>query len=420
MFENYVRTRHLAGAHSFQAEVDEQGRLVLPADAASLYGLKPGAQVQLDQDGDGLHLRLPLTHLAKVYVEPSNRCNLACRTCMRNAWHEPLGDMAWATFERLLSGLEELDTAPLVFFGGLGEPLIHERILDMVSGAKALGCRVELITNATLLNESMARRLVDAGLDRLWASLDGASPTSYADVRLGATLPTVIANLERFSRLCNRRVELGINFVAMRRNIADLPRLAELAERLGVSRLLVSNLLPHSAAMAEDVASTWAQTDPGFPGSLEVALPRMDWNEATGEPLYQVLRLYPATSIAGHRLDATRNRCPFVEAGATAVRWDGSVSPCLPLLHEHTYVLNRYERRSLAYSVGNLAQESLRAIWEKPDYLALRQRLREFSFAPCTACGGCYLSETNEEDCFGNLTPACGGCPWSQGVIQCP
>jgi hypothetical protein len=33
---------------------------------------------------------------------------------------------------------------------------------------------------------------------------------------------------------------------------------------------------------------------------------------------------------------------------------------------------------------------------------------------------GCNLSETNEEACFGNPFPTCGGCLWAQGVIQCP
>ncbi len=26
----------------------------------------------------------------------------------------------------------------------------------------------------------------------------------------------------------------------------------------------------------------------------------------------------------------------------------------------------------------------------------------------------------NEEDCFGNTFPTCGGCLWAQGVIRCP
>jgi uncharacterized Fe-S cluster-containing radical SAM superfamily enzyme len=64
------------------------------------------------------------------------------------------------------------------FFRGLGEPLSHPNIVDMVRQAKALGLSVELITNATLLDKSLASQLIDAGLDMLWVSLDGAKPES--------------------------------------------------------------------------------------------------------------------------------------------------------------------------------------------------------------------------------------------------
>ena len=94
--------------------------------------------------------------------------------------------------------------------------------------AHTLGARTELITNGMLLNERLGRELIDVGLDLLWVSIDGASPESYANVRLGAELAQVIANVARFSKMRkgghHPRPELGIAFVAMKRNIADLPR----------------------------------------------------------------------------------------------------------------------------------------------------------------------------------------------------
>ena len=79
-----------------------------------------------------------------------------------------------------------------------------------------------------MLNEQRSRQLIDAGLDLLWVSIDGASPESYADVRLGAELPKVMDNLQRFRTLRKghkrAKPEIGIAFVAMKRNIADLPK----------------------------------------------------------------------------------------------------------------------------------------------------------------------------------------------------
>ena len=36
------------------------------------------------------------------------------------------------------------------------------------------------------------------------------------------------------------------------------------------------------------------------------------------------------------------------------------------------------------------------------------------------SCAGPNRAEANLEDCRGNVLPACGGCLWAQGVIQCP
>jgi MoaA/NifB/PqqE/SkfB family radical SAM enzyme len=73
----------------------------------------------------------------------------------------------------------------------------------MVRRAKAAGsCQVELITNGCLLSGDTSTELMEAGLDTLWVSLDGIRPESYGDMRLGALLPQVVANLRDFSLHC--------------------------------------------------------------------------------------------------------------------------------------------------------------------------------------------------------------------------
>ena len=90
----------------FEAQVDDEGRLVLPRQMIYDLGLKPGVQVGIDDGENYLRLHRPVTHLGKVYIEPTNRCNLECRTCMRNVWEEPLGQMSSETFSRIIGGLK--------------------------------------------------------------------------------------------------------------------------------------------------------------------------------------------------------------------------------------------------------------------------------------------------------------------------
>lgn len=67
------------------AQVDEKGRLVVPEEVAARFGWKPGALVELHQDGNELRLTRPVTSLARIYVELTNACNLDCTICIRNA-----------------------------------------------------------------------------------------------------------------------------------------------------------------------------------------------------------------------------------------------------------------------------------------------------------------------------------------------
>jgi MoaA/NifB/PqqE/SkfB family radical SAM enzyme len=410
------------------AYVDEQGRLLLPPEMAARFGLVPGAQMRLEESAQGLRLHRPVTQLAKVYVEPTDGCNIDCVTCFRNGWDEPVGRMSEGTFAAILNGLRELQPLPTVYFGGIGEPLFHRRTPEWIAQVKALGARVEIITNGTLLTEKRSRQLIDAGLDILWVSIDGASPESYADVRLGAELPNVLANLDRFRRLRpgwthHPKPEIGVAFVAMKRNIDDLPKVMKLARRLGAMHFSVSNVLPITANLQEEALYTRALRSLAYTPSRQVphlSLPKMDFNELTQEALFEAFNSGFNVSYAGANWGNTNDVCNFIESGSMTIAWTGDVSPCWPLMHTHTSYLHGKPRASRRHVVGNVREQSIQALWLDPEYVAYRRRVQSFAFPPCTFCGGCDMSEANEEDCLGNVFPACGGCLWAQGVVQCP
>jgi MoaA/NifB/PqqE/SkfB family radical SAM enzyme len=418
----------------FETDIDESGRIVLPPAVANQYGLKPGAKIRIGANSNGLYLRHPVTHLSKVYIEPTNRCNLTCVTCIRNCWDEPLGEMSSEAFSRIVENLRSFSLPPNVLFGGLGEPLSHPNIVNMVRRIKKLGSSVELITNGMLLTKALSKQLIDAGLDMLWVSLDGATPESYKDVRLGAALPEVLANLQDFrhARWSTHypvsldlllQPQLGIVFVAMKRNIADLPAVISLANRMGALHFLVTNVLPYTPEMQDEVLYTRALSDAVYssaPLLRSLDFPKMDINPMTREAFYQTMRGDHSLTIAGGSLDERNNQCPFIEKGSLSIRWDGEVSPCLALMHDHKAYVHGYERALKRHSVGNVLEQSIGDIWNKPEYISFRKRIQEFDFSPCVLCGGCELFESNQEDCIGSPVPACGGCLWAQGIIQCP
>lgn len=410
------------------AEVDENGRLILPPDVAREYGLNPGDKVRLDEGHNFVRIHRPITHLTKIYIEPTVACNLDCITCFRNAWEQPIGRMSEETFEHILDGLKRMSPMPDVYFGGIGEPLFHPKTLEWIRRVKELGVKVELITNGTILTEKIARQLIDAGLDVLWLSLDGATPEHYADVRLGAELPVVLANIRRLAGLRKKGhfpvPEIGVAFVAMKRNIDDLPKIIKLGHTFGARYYSVSNVQPATEEMQNDRLYTRTMRNIAYmpsPVLPKLSLPKIDFNAETQAALTEAFNSGCNVSYAGNNWGGANDVCNFVESGTMSIAWTGDVSPCWPLMHTHMSYLHGKPHLSKKHVIGNVREKSLQDIWLDPEYLAYRERLHNFVFAPCTFCGGCDLSEANEEDCLGNtISPVCGGCLWAQGIIQCP
>ncbi len=368
----------------------------------------------------------------KVYLEPTNACNLACSTCIRHAWDEPEGFMEWATFEAVVDGLTAAheggragEAPPAVAFMGLGEPLLHPRLLDMVRLAKQRGLRAEVTTNALLLDDELAAGLLEAGLDQLVVSIDGASAEAFGRVRSGASLDKVVRNVRRLQDgggpNYGPRVRIGVEFVAMRSNIGELPGLGRLAAQLGATFIIVSNVLAYTPELLEETlydhrASLLSGAETS--AAPRWRLPAFDWDGQLGAALGEALERSGPISFFGADPEATRSHCPFVEADACAVGWRGGVSPCPPLLHTYTCFVRGRAKRMLRWEVGRLPGQTLAAVWAAPEYVAFRDRVRRFDFPPCTDCG-CELAEANEEDCLGNPHPTCGDCLWARGVVRC-
>ena len=408
-------------------EVDEQGRLIFPAEVATQFGLQPGSKFRLENGGNRIQMHRPVTHLTKVYIEPTDQCNIACRTCIRNSWDENLGRMSKETFSQILESVQQLTPVPTIFFGGLGEPLFHKHTVEWIARAKAAGARVELITNGTMLTEKRSRQIIEAGLDVLWVSIDGATPESYADVRLGAELPKVVENLARFRRMRGGghfpQPELGIAFVAMARNIDDLPEVLRIGHSVGARHFSVSNVLPYTADLQAEMLYKRSLRGIAYmsaPNHAKLSLPLIDINEKTRHAFVGALQSGYNINFAGNSWGGAHDVCKFIENGTLSIGWDGGVSPCWPLMHTHTSYLHSKPHISRRHVVGNVNERDLLDIWLDDTYVTYRQKVQSFGFAPCTICGGCDLSEDNEGDCFGNEFPACGSCLWSQGVIQCP
>lgn len=182
----------------------------------------------------------PLTHLDRMDVEASFFCNLECPMCSRLHQGQEEGLMPYARFARLAPYFRYIGVIVLT---GWGEPLVHPQLPEFVSLVRAHGSKPRLATNATLLNEDRAARLIDAGLDIVHISIDAGTKATYDRVRLGAKWERVLHNCGAFCRMRDaRNAQLGTAwaYVLMRENFRELPLAAELASELGFHKLFTN------------------------------------------------------------------------------------------------------------------------------------------------------------------------------------
>jgi tungsten cofactor oxidoreducase radical SAM maturase len=382
----------------------------LPAGFLERRQIPAGQEFWLSQRSGDLLLHPISADLQKLYIEPTTACNLECRTCLRNVWDDPIRHMRWETFAKILESLPALPQLRRVVFTSFGEPLTNPRLLDMIAAARRFDLQVTLGTNGLLLNREIARELIGLGVDRVVFSIDGGKPETYRGVR-GAMLSQVIDNLRDLNEVKRQLGSLfpfiGVEFVAMRSNIAELGDLTRLAADMEVSRLLISNVLPYTADLLNEKLYSYSPIPP---------------LQANGWPLRVGAWITWATCEVPRMHWGADRRCRFVNDRAAVIGWDGGVAPCYALSHNYRYfTIDGRQKKVERYLLGNVHQQSLVDIWTSEDYVCFRSEVQAFHFPSCPDCDlreTCDLRVQNL-GCWG-WDPSCADCLWAQNIVLCP
>jgi len=353
---------------------------------------------------------------------------LNCEICFRHSWgDEPFSDMESGLFQTVMATMPR--SVETVFFGGMGEPLVHPDIIGLVDQAAARGRRVELLTNATLLDPEMSRRLIESGLNMLWISADSFSPQDPAGREPNHSFAQIRDNIRTFNKerfKAGRDIRLGLNFVVSKSNADQLPLLPSFSRRYHINEVNVSNVIAHNRKAEREILydkvlnnNLGGVFDPEAP---LIKLPFMNWRQQ--EAIDGVKGVLASSGVdiclGGHPFTRQARHCRFIDEGTAFVRHDGQVSPCMALLHSGQAFWNGRRRAVYHHSFGRVGPQGLEDIWNSVEYAEFRERVKVFDFSPCIQCTGCELSEDNVADCYGSPQPTCGACLWAEGIISCP
>lgn len=422
-----------------------------------------------------------LDHPSRLFVEMTSRCNLRCPMCVKQSGLGDAreGDMLPETFAALEPAFPHLQA---LILNGIGEPLMHPRLEACIrAGKKAMPVAswVGFQTNGHLLTKNRGISLIEAGLDRIFLSVDAASPELFKTVREGGNLLHVERALDALAGAKKEHpgasLEVGAEFVIMRDNMRELPAIIAWLAARGVTRLVVSHILPFGAAMAhqpvfginteaaENHYKEWAAKarqqgiDIGqyykvlwkynksdaerrivaFVQAMAVQaiqedIPFHTGNILAGEDLEQAESVFrTAESVArdvGLRLilpalrPLSEHTCFAVKQGGAFVAWDGKVSPCHFLWRNFSCHLYGREKQVSHKFFGDTSKESILDVWNNPEYKLFRTDVLQRRYPHCPGCNVYPCEDIDridfEFDCYGE-TVRCGDCLWNMGLLQC-
>ena len=178
--------------------------------------------------------------IRNIVFELTGACNQCCRFCY-NYWRDgstpiPAPDprLARRTLRKLLSQA----TVGTISFSG-GEPLLLPNVNDLVLLARFKGCKVNVLTNGTLLGPDALDRLCSLGVGAIQIPLLSADPSvhEYLTQRPGSWALAVDALRRAGAALPGRTFAV---LVLTRANIAGIPACLDLIASCGVRGVMVN------------------------------------------------------------------------------------------------------------------------------------------------------------------------------------
>lgn len=316
-----------------------------------------------------------------LWIELTSRCPFDCIFCTRASLRGAGEHLDLELYKRLIG---ELDRPQILRLNYAGESGHYPHLVEAVALAAATGAQVELVSALASLKPERLEAALDAGLSRLTVSLHTLDSDRYDAIYRFSRLS---AMHERLQQVLDWRARnegpfvVDLAFVAMERNLDELPAIAELAAELGIGVLAVHPLIGRdplplgsavehgedgklTAAFSTRLHHMLAQARERAP-ELAIQLSSYELNPAAALATHP--QPWPWALPAGARIDGC-DQSPFE---TTHILADGRIVVC-----EVTEQL----------SMGNLHQSSLHEIWHSAAYQAFRQRHVAGSEPACRGC----------------------------------
>ena len=316
----------------------------------------------------------------ELYLETTNRCNLACTTCPQHfGMPEESADL---TLHQVQVILDQTPGIKRVVLHGIGEPLLNPQLPEIVQDIKRRGAYALFNTNGLLLRGRLVEPLIRSGLDELRVSVDSAQPETYKAIRGVDGLERIFENVKQFTEAkaalgySTPRVSLWIT--GMKTNVLELPELVRRAAGIGITEVYLQRLVYSGRGNATAEQALWHRAPQA---ELDAVAEAGRLAEELGVTLRGSGEANAQELVSEYEEDVTYHDCrrPWSLMYVTA---NGNVLPCCI----SPFTEAPYEDIKL----GNVFDVTLEEVWNGPLYRKWRERMN--SSEPPEACKGCGVN----------------------------
>lgn len=319
---------------------------------------------------------------AKIKLTP--RCNLKCRMC--KYWrYERDQELGTEEVKGVIGSLKNLGCKKVHFSGG--EIFLRDDALEILECACRSISKVNLTSNGTLIDGSLAKRLMRLKINSISLSLDG--PDSRIHDRIRGVKGSFKRMLEGISNIAGernsgkRKTKIRINVVLQRENYRVIPQILELAgqlEAVEVKVIPVDGKCDKKAALSKTQIKEFNSEI--VPEMLKV---RRKYGFSTDRQMVYPLGLkkeeISLAKEARYSLDYYSHHMCYAPWLHTFISWNGNVFLCCM-------------SRDRISPLGNVKDDRCENIFRGESYRNVREELKRRRFEFCSRCDD-FLAENS-------------------------
>jgi radical SAM protein with 4Fe4S-binding SPASM domain len=171
----------------------------------------------------------------------TRECNLKCGHCYINAVDKKLeNELTAEEGKRVIDQICEV-SHPLLILSG-GEPLLRQDIYDLIEYGSKKGLKMGLGSNGSLIDDTVAKKLKNAGITTVSISLDSHIAAQHDDFRGVAGSWEKAINAIKV--LCANNILVQVNTTLTHDNYDQIDDIMNLSENLGVENFHLFFLIP--------------------------------------------------------------------------------------------------------------------------------------------------------------------------------